>query len=619
MGALDSLSLILIALTGIRFLGMLLSVNLYISKRETKYLVLISGWLIGAIGSAWGLYTHVVLGEMASFSFSLLAGFSTFWLGCGALLYFNAITLRAIVIGSVLILAYSFLPLAHVLALPLPGVLAQVAISLVVTFAVLFRRKSIWKLARSSYFWLVAMALLSVALTTAFGLGVFAGDTMALGFVGTSLVTIIAIIYFLHLEHCMSTRQVVESKERYKSLFDFAPVALWEEDASAVLKEFDTLRQRGITDLRAYIAENPDFLASMLSKLKVTNINQRAVDLQGSDSRGKLINSFETMFLPETWDSFREELIAIFENNQEFETETVLQTFSGERRYVILRLHSLLSEEVGASRLLVSFSDITNRKQAEQAQLELLAQLQQTQKLESIGTLASGVAHEINNPLMGMINYAELISDEEDETIKERAQSIIKEGNRIAKIVRNLLSFARQDREEHSPAALADIIDSSLSLVGSVLRKDQITIELNIPDDLPTVKCRSQQIEQVLINLLTNARDALNVRYPDYDENKLVRITVRPFEKDGDEWIRTTVEDHGDGVSEEKSERIFDPFFTTKARHEGTGLGLSVSFGIVREHHGELTVESVPNEYTRFHIDLRVNTGWALRNQEAGR
>lgn len=407
----------------------------------------------------------------------------------------------------------------------------------------------------------------------------------------------------------------VESEERYKSLFDFAPVALWEEDGSAVLKEFDALRQRGITDLRAYMVENPGFLASMLSKLRVMNINQRGVDLQGADSCGELINSFDTMFLPETWDSFGEELIAIYEKNQEFEIETVLQTVLGERRYVILRLYSLLSEE-DVSRLLVSFSDITNRKQAEQAQLELLAQLQQTQKLESIGTLASGVAHEINNPLMGMLNYAELIGDAGDQTLKHRSQMILKEGNRIAKIVRNLLSFARQDQEEHSLAAMVDIIDSSLSLVGSILRKDQITIELDIPDDLPTVKCRSQQIEQVVINLLTNARDALNVQYPEYDENKLIRIAVRTFEKDGVDWIRTTVEDHGPGISEQKSERIFDPFFTTKARHEGTGLGLSVSYGIVREHHGELTVESVPNEYTRFHMDLRVNNGWSLKERK---
>ena len=258
-----------------------------------------------------------------------------------------------------------------------------------------------------------------------------------------------------------------------------------------------------------------------------------------------------------------------------------------------------------------SLTDITERKRAEAERLAMEAHLRQSQKLESIGTLASGVAHEINNPLMGMINYADLIGERvEDDTVKEYSQVIMKEGNRIATIVRNLLSFSRQEKETHSPAEIRDIIDNSLSLVGSLLRKDQITLDLDIPDDLPQVKCRSQQIQQVIMNLLTNAHDALNERYPEYDEDKIIRITARAFEKDGEDWIRTTIEDHGVGVPEDIAQRIFDPFFTTKSRAEGTGLGLSISFGIVREHHGELTVESVPGEYTRFHMDLRVNNGW---------
>jgi len=130
--------------------------------------------------------------------------------------------------------------------------------------------------------------------------------------------------------------------------------------------------------------------------------------------------------------------------------------------------------------------------------------------------------------------------------------------------------------------------------------------------DLPQVRCRSQQIEQVIINLLTNARDALNQRYEGYHEDKLIRILVQPFEEDGIQWIRTTVEDHGMGISADVIDRIFDPFFTTKSRTEGTGLGLSVSYGIVKDHHGELTVESEPGKDTRFYLDLRVDNGWTL-------
>jgi len=268
--------------------------------------------------------------------------------------------------------------------------------------------------------------------------------------------------------------------------------------------------------------------------------------------------------------------------------------------------------------MLGASQDVTERKRAEAERLFVEEQLRQGQKLESIGTLASGVAHEVNNPLMAMINYAELLKDEpEGDEIAQYADGIIKEGNRVATIVRNLLSFSRQDTEAHSPADIKDIIDASLSLTGAVLRKDQITVELYVPDDLPKVKCRSQQIQQVVINLLTNAHDALNERYPDFDEDKILSITVLPLEKDGATWVRTTVEDRGPGIPEHLLGRIFDPFFTTKPRDIGTGLGLSVSYGIVTEHHGELTVESEEGSYTRFHVDLLVNNGWTVMDREA--
>jgi len=106
------------------------------------------------------------------------------------------------------------------------------------------------------------------------------------------------------------------------------------------------------------------------------------------------------------------------------------------------------------------------------------------------------------------------------------------------------------------------------------------------------------------MNLLTNAYGALNEKYSGQDENKLISISASVLEKDGKSWLRLTVEDHGPGISEGIHERIFDPFFTTKPRDEGTGLGLSISHGIVKEHHGELIVESKVGEWTRFHVDL---------------
>ena len=265
------------------------------------------------------------------------------------------------------------------------------------------------------------------------------------------------------------------------------------------------------------------------------------------------------------------------------------------------------------------FWDITERKRLEEERKNLEAQLRQQQKLESVGTLASGVAHEINNPINGIMNYAQLIADRmaPDDASREYAVEIIHETERVTAIVRNLLAFARQEKQQHSPARMADIVNATLSLIQSVMRHDQIALQVDVPEDLPKIKCRSQQIQQVLMNLLTNARDALNERYPGYDANKLMSITARTIEKEGARWVRTTVEDHGVGIAQEIRDRLFDPFFTTKSRDKGTGLGLSVSHGIVQEHGGELLVECEPAQYTRFHLDLPLDNGWSLDGSEA--
>lgn len=250
--------------------------------------------------------------------------------------------------------------------------------------------------------------------------------------------------------------------------------------------------------------------------------------------------------------------------------------------------------------------DITRQRRAEEERRQLEVRLRHQQKLESIGTLAGGVAHEINNPINGIMNYAQLILDsgEQDAEVREFAGEIIRESERVATIVRNLLSFARQEKSSHSPARMCDIVADALSLIGTIIRRDQITLEAVVPEDLPRIRCRSQQIQQVLMNLMTNSRDALNLRYPGHDPEKIIRVTVEPVDMDGRRWIRTTVEDHGTGIEPEVCERMFDPFFTTKGRAEGTGLGLAISHSIVQEHGGELTVESDVGAFTRFHLVL---------------
>jgi PAS domain S-box-containing protein len=247
----------------------------------------------------------------------------------------------------------------------------------------------------------------------------------------------------------------------------------------------------------------------------------------------------------------------------------------------------------------VSFaSDITERRQTEES-------LRHHQKMESLGTMAGGVAHEINNPLMGMMNYAELIGSRiTDPQAQDYAKNILREGERIAHTIRSLLSFSRDDAATRHPADIRSIITDSLPLVHTAMLRSHIIVEAEMDEPVPEIACSRQQIQQVLVNLLMNARDALDVRYPAYDVEKTIRIRVENLTRGGVSWVRTSIEDHGTGMLKSHLATAFDPFFTTKSRTEATGLGLAISFNIIREHAGQLAIDSEEGRGTTVHIDL---------------
>ncbi len=255
--------------------------------------------------------------------------------------------------------------------------------------------------------------------------------------------------------------------------------------------------------------------------------------------------------------------------------------------------------------------EMEERKKSEEKRQQLESMLMQQQRLESIGTLAGGVAHEINNPINGIMNYAQLIMDEDaSESTSEFSKAIIEETNRVSKIVRNLLQFARADQgvgmEKADPQEMVDYV---VSLVKTIIRHDQIQLIIDEPTEpIPSVICRKNEIEQVIMNLFTNACDALNTRYEGYDENKLVRVTLANGMLKDRPSVQFIVEDHGMGIEEEVLSHIFEPFYTTKDRSTGTGLGLSISHGIVKDHEGELRVVSQEKVFTRFTLEIPVSS-----------
>lgn len=235
------------------------------------------------------------------------------------------------------------------------------------------------------------------------------------------------------------------------------------------------------------------------------------------------------------------------------------------------------------------------------------AEAMRAAQLASVGELAAGVAHEINNPINGIINYAQIILDAPDNPDnRDNLHRIIKEGKRIAGITSNLLDFARCQEDSQEPVVLQDVIKSSIDLIHHQLKKDSIILELDVPESLPSIMCKSQQIQQVLLNVISNARYALNKRYLGPNPGKRIIIHGKPILYKKKPYLRLTITDQGTGIEHDIMDRVFDPFFSTKPSGEGTGLGLSISHGLVLENNGFLKISSEMGQFTSLIIDLPI-------------
>jgi PAS domain S-box-containing protein len=248
-----------------------------------------------------------------------------------------------------------------------------------------------------------------------------------------------------------------------------------------------------------------------------------------------------------------------------------------------------LDEEV-----LCVIRDVTDQKMLQE-------QLIQSEKMSAIGQLVSGVAHELNNPLAGISAFAQLLLSEKRFPPDQRtaAEMIYAEARRASRIVQNLLTFARQHKPERTPTLVNQVLDDTLELRGYELRVRGIDVQRDYDEQVPESMADAHQLQQVFLNLITNAEQAM-----ERAERDQQRLTVRT--RRSGEIIRIEVEDTGPGIPPNLLERIFNPFFTTKPTGSGTGLGLSISLGIVREHEGRIWAENAPHGGARFVIELPI-------------
>jgi len=290
--------------------------------------------------------------------------------------------------------------------------------------------------------------------------------------------------------------------------------------------------------------------------------------------------------------------------DQVLAAQALRETFTGQRRRVELRypaangelrLCSLtltpLMERERVTGALGIVRDVTDEKR-------LTEQLMQQEKLAAVGQLVSGVAHELNNPLASVIAFAQLLLATPLDAPYDRQaiEAINQESRRAAKIVSNLLTFARQHQPERRVADINRVIDDTLELRRYALRTASVDVETRFDEHLPLTWADPFQLQQVVLNLLTNAEHALST----WDGDRRLRVSTEFVGND----LIVRVTDSGPGISPEHLPRVFNPFFTTKPVGEGTGLGLSISDGIVREHGGRIRAESRIGQGASFIIEL---------------
>ena len=233
---------------------------------------------------------------------------------------------------------------------------------------------------------------------------------------------------------------------------------------------------------------------------------------------------------------------------------------------------------------------VRNTTERDRLQQELL----HAQKMEAIGLLVAGVAHELNNPLASILAFSQLIRTDQSlpPQLRDQADLLIQEARRTHRIVKGLLDFARQRPPEHLPTSLRQLVDEVLGLQSYTFGPSRIEAIVEIPDDLPAIPIDRAQIQQVLVNLTLNAAQAIRSR----SERGTIRIVAEgSISEESGDIVRLSITDDGPGIPAGLHSRLFVPFFTTKAPGEGTGLGLSVSFGIVAGHGGTLRYEAGPN------------------------
>ncbi|GEP05325.1 PAS domain-containing sensor histidine kinase [Methylobacterium oxalidis] len=390
---------------------------------------------------------------------------------------------------------------------------------------------------------------------------------------------------------------LTESERRYRTIFDTTRVSILQQDWTAVRAALDGLA--GQTDLERHLADNPDFVRRMRASITIVDVNAVTLRLAGVPDRSAFMRTLDE-FLPEEEQTFARSLLAFARGETFYEGETEIRRRDGSTVPVLFGItFPERPEALGC--VLVFAVDITERKEAQEALLAVQAELAHALRVSTLGALTASIAHEVNQPLAAIVTNAEaslrwLARDVPDlDEARAGIARVVASGTRAGEIVARIRTFLTKAPPRPTPVRLCEIIDEAALLIEREILRHEVSLRREIEPRLPPVLGERVMLQQVVINLMVNAVQAMAET-----RDRPRRLVVR-LGRDGAS-ARVSVIDTGPGLTDEARARVFEPFFTTK--RDGMGMGLAICRTTVEAHGGRLWAAGHAGPGTAFHFTL---------------
>ncbi len=399
-----------------------------------------------------------------------------------------------------------------------------------------------------------------------------------------------------------SHHRTKSSEYRYRSIFKQSGIALWEQDLTALNALLDNLRAQGVVDLCAYTRDNPEFPKACTEAIRTVAVNDAALEVLGNITQEQAIGPI-SRFIPHDCPSLFGFVKAFFHGQRRFESKGRIRDYHGTES-VILMAVEFPEDQSGLDRIVIGLVDITEREAAQATMMAAQAELARASRASAVGALSASLAHELNQPLGALLMNAQAClrwlnrNPPDVKAAIRAAERTMKDGERASQIVKTTKAMLSRSPIASEKVDLPSLVEETRSLLEYEIERQNISIDLTSPPNLPPANASKSEIQQVLINLITNAMQAMEEA-----RTKSRRISIQLSTADTG-FVVMAISDTGPGLSSEAIENVFEPYFTTKA--SGMGMGLAICKSTVESRGGKLTARNNETVGATFEIALPV-------------